>query len=54
MCCFIECKKGWGNCTVFAGSPALVCGDLYQLSPVKEAPIYGSKGNRKGGLGLEC
>ena len=25
---------------LFAGLPVLVCGDLYQLPPVKGAPIY--------------
>ena len=37
----------------FAGSPVLVCGDLYQLPPVKGAPIYSSTDNTKGYLSLE-
>ena len=37
----------------FAGLPVLVCGDLYQLSPVKGAPIYSSTDNIKGYLSLE-
>ena len=37
----------------FAGSPVLVCGDLYQLPPVKGAPIYSSTDNIKGYLNLE-
>ena len=37
----------------FAGLPVLVCGDLYQLPPVKGAPIYSSADNIKGYLSLE-
>ena len=37
----------------FAGLPVLVCGDLYQLPPVKGAPIYSSTDNIKGYLSLE-
>ena len=38
----------------FAGLPFLICGDLYQLPPVKGAPIYccGTE-NVKGILSLE-
>ena len=36
----------------FAGLPVLVCGDLYQLPPVKGGPIYSSTGNVKGYLAL--
>ena len=37
----------------FAGLPVLVCGALYQLPPVKGAPIYYSTDNIKGYLSLE-
>ena len=37
----------------FAGLPVLVCGDLYQLPPVKGAPIYSRTDNIKGYLSLE-
>ena len=37
----------------FPGLPVLVCGDLYQLPPVKGAPIYSSTDNIKGYLSLE-
>ena len=36
----------------FAGLLVLVCGDLYQLPPVKGGPIYSSAGNIKGYLTL--
>ena len=36
-----------------AGLPVLVCGDLYQLPPVKGAPIYSSTDNIKVYLSLE-
>ena len=31
---------GCSTVLLFAGLPVLVCGDLYQLPPVKGAPIY--------------
>ena len=37
----------------FSGLPVLVCGDLYQLPPVKGDPIYSSTNNIKGYLSLE-
>ena len=37
----------------FAGLLVLVCGELYQLPPVKGAPIYSSTDNIKGYLSLE-
>ena len=37
----------------FAGLPALILGDLYQLPPVKGAPIYSSTDNIKGYLSLQ-
>ena len=37
----------------FSGLPVLVCGDLYQLPPVKGAPIYSSTDNIKGYVSLE-
>ena len=37
----------------FAGLPFFVFGDLYQLPPVKGAPIYSSTDNIKGYLNLE-
>ena len=37
----------------FAGLPVLVCGDLYQLLPIKGAPIYSSTDNIKRYLSLE-
>ena len=37
----------------FAGLPVLVCGDLYQLPPVKGTPIYCNTGNRRGSFSLE-
>ena len=37
----------------FAGLPVLACGDLYQLPPVKGAPIYCNTGNIKGYLSLD-
>ena len=37
----------------FTGLPVLACGDLYQLPPVKGAPIYSSTDNIKGYLSLE-
>ena len=37
----------------FAGLPFLVFGDLFQLPPVKEAPIFSSTDNIKGHLSLE-
>ena len=37
----------------FAGLSVLVCGDLYQLPPIKQAPIYSSRDNIKGCLSLE-
>ena len=37
----------------FSGLPVVVCGDLYQLPPVKGAPIYSSTDNIKGYLSLE-
>ena len=37
----------------FAGLPVLACGDLYQLPPVKGAPIYCNTGNIKGCLNLD-
>ena len=37
----------------FAGLPVLVCGDLYQLPPVKGAPTYSSTDNIRGYLSLE-
>ena len=39
--------------TLFAWLSVLVCGDLYQLPPVKGAPIYSSTDNIKGYLSLE-
>ena len=36
----------------FAGLPVLACGDLYQLPPVKGAPIYCNTGDIKGCLSL--
>ena len=37
----------------FAGLPVLVCGDLYQLPPVKGTPIYCNTGNMRGFFSLE-
>ena len=37
----------------FAGLPVLVCGDLYQLPPVKGTPIYFNTGNMRGFFSLE-
>ena len=37
----------------FSGLPVLVCGDLYQLPPVKGDPVYSSTNNIKGYLSLE-
>ena len=45
---------GCSTVLLFAGLPVLVCGDLYQLPPVKGAPIYccGTE-NMKGTPNLE-
>ena len=45
-------KFGVSTDLPFAGLPVLVCGDLYQLPPVKGGPIYSSTGNIKGYLAL--
>ena len=37
----------------FAGLPVLICGDFYQLPPVKQAPIYSTADNIKGYSSLE-
>ena len=37
----------------FAGLPVLVCGDLYQLPPVKGKPVYSSGNSMRGYLTLE-
>ena len=36
----------------FAGLPALVCGDFYQLPPVKVLPVYSSATSVKGFFAL--
>ena len=36
----------------FAGLPALVCGDFYQLPPVKVLPVYSNATSIKGFLAL--
>ena len=61
MCCFIRFIKDFWNFEIFgvstdlpfAGLPVLVCGDLYQLPPVKGAPTYSSTDNIRGYLSLE-
>ena len=37
----------------FAGLPVIVCGDFYQLPPVKGSPVYSSATSIKGFLALD-
>ena len=37
----------------FAGLPVIVCGDFYQLPPVKGSPVYSSATSIKGFLVLD-
>ena len=37
----------------FAGFPVIVCGDFYQLPPVKGSPVYSSATSIKGFLALD-
>ena len=37
----------------FAGLPVIVCGDFYQLPPVKGSPVYSSSTSTKGFLALD-
>ena len=37
----------------FAGIPVLICGDFYQLSPVRGLPVYANASSKKGNLSLD-
>ena len=43
----------WGSNKPFAGIPIILCGDLYQLSPVRGKPIYMSDQSVKGYITLD-